>query len=458
MSLEIGRSQMNVSLAAMRQGWQAVAHEISKKLPAGVLPVRSIVASISSKEALWEVAFAKGAGPSVWGSLLGFRPAQRRRSRKFVAASIVPTGLRAEFGGFAGDATPSTNLMARICDYLITNPNAVTASDLYYADPNVLTLEGNLLCHYLAGNIQLVHAAPREIGVVVSLPVHEKFLNNVINAVNGMRTVGGLPVSKVVVASKDVSASSVMSSYGHASGEFTDMQALIDCFAHFPSSVEAVAVSSPILVSDEVRAAYYGGENIPNPWGAAEAMLTHTLTSLFPMPVTHAPLLVEEAHTMMGSLGDPRDGAELISSSYICSVLSGLAHSPRPVRADQAVPQEDSLSVDDLSALVLPANAVGGLPFFAALERGVPVILVENNVTCSGVTIEALGLSERPNLIKVKSYLEAAGVLLALKSGLALDTLRRPIHSALVEQLGGVAVDGAAGRQAGHKSAEVQIQ
>ncbi len=436
MSIQIDRCIVPVSKKIARQGWSAIAQEIAQQLPENVIPFRNIVTHVAERTVSWEIAFAKGISETVWGNLLSHSPAPRRRSSRFVVASIVPTGLRAEFGGFAGDATPVTNLMAKACDYLITNPNAVTASDLYHADTNVLTLEGNLLCHYLVGNLNLIPAAPREIGVVVSKPVHEKFLNNIINAVNGMRTVAGLPISKVVVSAQSVSASSIYSNYGHASGEFPDLDALVQCFDRFPQSVEAVAVASPIIVSDEIRSAYYNGAHIPNPWGAAEAMLTHCLTSLFPMPITHAPLLTEEAHTMMGQRCDPRDGAELISSSYICSVLAGLAHSPRPIRADQTALHEDHLSINDLSALVLPANAVGGIPFFVALERGIPIILVENNVTCSGVTLESLGLTESPNLIKVNSYLEATGVLLALRSGIALPSLNRPIESVNVESIG----------------------
>ncbi len=439
MSIQIDRCIVRVSKSVCRQGWSAIAQHIAQQLPANTLPFRNIVAQVSGNDVLWEIAFAKGVAESAWGSLLRQPSGQQRRRKKFVVASIVPTGLRAEFGGFAGDATPVTNLMARACDYLITNPNAVTASDLYHADANVLTLEGNLLCHYLIGNLNLIQASPREIGVVVSCPAHEKFLNNVINAVNGMRTVAGLPISKIVVTEQDVSVSSLYSNHGHASGEFSEIDSLLKSFERFPTSVEAVAVASPIVVSEEIRTAYYDGAHIPNPWGAAEAMLTHCLTSLFPMPITHAPLLTEEAHTMMGQLGDPRDGAELISSSYLCSVLSGLAHSPRPLRADQTSPNEDCLAIEDLSALVLPANAVGGLPFFVAMERGIPIILVENNVTCSGVTIESLGLGESPNLIKVHSYLEATGVIVALRSGIALDALKRPVRSVLVERDGMVA-------------------
>ncbi|MEO1374697.1 MAG: DUF3326 domain-containing protein [Cyanobacteria bacterium J06635_10] len=60
---------------------------------------------------------------------------------------MIPTGVRAEIGGFAGDGTPSTNLLAQACDHLIVNPNSVTASDLYLANDNILHLEGNLICH-----------------------------------------------------------------------------------------------------------------------------------------------------------------------------------------------------------------------------------------------------------------------------------------------------------------------
>jgi hypothetical protein len=33
-----------------------------------------------------------------------------------------------------------------------------------------------------------------------------------------------------------------------------------------------------------------------------------------------------------------------------------------------------------------------------------------------------------PNVIQVNSYLEAAGVVLALRQGISLESLRRPLH------------------------------
>jgi hypothetical protein len=77
--------------------------------------------------------------------------------------------------------------------------------------------------------------------------------------------------------------------------------------------------------------------------------------------------------------------------------------------------------------MVLPATAVGGLPFFLCLERGVPVILIENNRTAFGTSPADLGLADHPGIIRVKSYPEAAGVLLAMRAGIALDQIARPI-------------------------------
>jgi len=51
---------------------------------------------------------------------------------------IIPTGLGAEIGGHAGDATPSAKLVASCCDKLIVNPNVVNASDINEMSDNML--------------------------------------------------------------------------------------------------------------------------------------------------------------------------------------------------------------------------------------------------------------------------------------------------------------------------------
>jgi len=86
------------------------------------------------------------------------------------------------------------------------------------------------------------------------------------------------------------------------------------------------------------------------------------------------------------------------------------------------------LSVENISAVVMPESAVGNIPFFASLDQNIPIILVRDNKTIMNMTVERLGIScvDR-KIFKVSSYLEASGMLTAIKHRIALESLTRPI-------------------------------
>ena len=67
----------------------------------------------------------------------------------------------------------------------------------------------------------------------------------------------------------------------------------------------------------------------------------------------------------------------------------------------------------------------------AAAERGVPLITVANpcvlNVTAAALGLEAAGCTVLP----ARSYSEAAGLVLALREGVAPASLARPLPSLL---------------------------
>lgn len=427
-----------VKLPPKERSWTRIGEALAQALPEGHHPVRVIAVKADDDRMWFEASAAVTRRKPVWGSLLKPNPAVGRRRNRFVVVSVIPTGMRAEFGGFCGDGVPVTNLLSEACDLLITNPNATTASDLYHAGPKVRVLEGNLLCQFLLGNVNLADQRPREIAVIIGKPADEMFLNNVVNAINAMRTVAGLPIHNVLVTREAFDIHCTYSEFGHASGEYTDLTPLFEGLDRLAPQAEGVAISSPMIVSDEIRRRYYTENDLPNPWGGGEAILTHTATSFYPLPVTHAPLLGHLDHAMLGTLGDPRDASELISSSYICSVLQGLHMSPRPLaRAEGEVALDPSLvATEDVSALVLPGSAVGGLPFFVALERGIPVILVQENKTFIGMTPEDVGMGDHPGIHRVSSYAEAAGLLLAMKAGISYDTITRPVATIQAEAYG----------------------
>ena len=422
--------RFKVECPAHERTWTQIAQRIHALGHEGI-PIRLIIIGADETSLTVEGSFIIGDRTPIWPSLISEPSASFERSfDPNVVISIIPTGVRAEIGGFAGDATPATNLLAATCDYLITNPNSVTASDLYFASDNVQYVEGNLICRFMLGQLDLHPIKQQSVGLVVEKPREERFLRNVQNAVNAMRTVAGIEVSPIVVTDEPINTRCTFSSeFGHASGEYDEMDALfaaMDIAMKDKNAAHAVGLITSLEVPDEVRNDYYDGKPIPNPWGSAEAILTHMTTSFYPITAAHSPLLLEFGHTMFGTLGDPRDGAELISSAFLCSMIRGLSQSPRVLKPGHSRP--GALHRSDIRAIVMPESVVGNIPFFTAIEHGIPVILVRGNPTIFDMTPERVGLDLAGNNIHiVNSYMEAAGLLMALKEGINPFAIKRPV-------------------------------
>ena len=179
-------------------------------------------------------------------------------------------------------------------------------------------------------------------------------------------------------------------------------------------------------VTREMCERHMRGE-IPNPSGVVEAILTHLVSMVFQVPCAHAPLPYYQS-VKDRSTNNPRASAEFISTPHYFSVLKGLARAPRLVAVDDLEhPPSECLTVNSVGAIVAPATALGGLPGLAAEFHGIPLIAVRENKTILTLTAERLGMRD---VIEVESYLEAAGVVLALRNGIAIESLRRPIQRA----------------------------
>ena len=125
---------------------------------------------------------------------------------------------------------------------------------------------------------------------------------------------------------------------------------------------------------------------------------------------------------------DPRAAAELISTPHYFSVLKGLSRAPQPRRLlPEEAPRPDEVHLDDIDAVVLPASALGGVPALAAELSGIPILAVAENETILDVTADKMRLG---NVVLLRSYAEAAGTLLALRQGISLESLTRPLGGA----------------------------
>jgi hypothetical protein len=138
-----------------------------------------------------------------------------------------------------------------------------------------------------------------------------------------------------------------------------------------------------------------------------------------------------EIANMDPGIVDPRMAAEAVSTTFLQCTLKGLRQSPRIVTDLDAMQRSGVFAVEDISCLVLPDGCLG-LPTFAALEQGITVVAVRENLKV--VNNDLTQLPWAPGqFYQVENYWEAAGVLTALKAGIEPGSVRRPLRHTSVE-------------------------
>lgn len=342
---------------------------------------------------------------------------------KTAVVSIIPTGVGCSIGGFAGDAAPATRLLSATTDYLITNPNAVNASDFIRLDANVLYAEGYCIDLFSRGLVNLYLPYANRIGVILEQSSAAR-LDMAFNVINAVRAVHGVDIEHCLVTERPIGSRTCRNESGAFVGTLDHPEVLAAaCQALLRKGVDAIAVATNI--QDLPRADYalhYAGHT-PNPLGGIEAIISHSIVNRFRVPAAHAPLANVKDLDFESAVVDARAAGEMASPSGLACVLLGLARAPqivpRPGRRSR-----DILNLNNLLAVVAPASCLGGIPALFAHRAGIPVIAVASNESLLAITAEQMRL---PGVVHAASYAEAAGVLLALRHGLALQTLARPL-------------------------------
>ena len=365
-------------------------------------------------------------------SIFDFRKRDLEKHDTFSAVFLIPTGIGAEFGGHAGDATPVAHLLAESCDTLVLHPNVVNASDINEAPTNSLYVEGSVITRLLMGTVGVQKTRANRVLVVVDGDHDEIFVNATINSVNAARTCYGLNCPEIIRMIPPVRLSAERAESGRATGTGENFWFLLDELTARQGSYDAVAIASVINAPDGQLSAYFASDgSLVNPWGGVEAMLTHALSTRFNVPTAHAPMMesVAIANQDLGIV-DPRMAAEAVSMTFFNCVLKGLHRSPRIIDDERLFLHPEVFTASDVSCLVIPDGCVG-LPTIAALEQGIPVIAVRENRNLMRNDLTKLPWKSG-QLVLVENYLEAAGAMNALKSGITLDSVRRPIIGAPV--------------------------
>lgn len=352
-------------------------------------------------------------------SIFSLNRRQYENTKEFSCVLLIPTGIGAEIGGHCGDGNAVARLIASSCDTLITHPNVVNASDINEMTENTLYVEGSIITRFLMGQLGLQKVRANRILMLMDEHEDELFNNEIVNAVSSARISLGISCDVVKMSDK-VNSTSLYSVSGRAVGQIENIEKLFGIAKKYIPHYDAIGLSTFIRVPEQFHKLYFSEDNMINPWGGIEAMLTHSLSLEFNLPSAHSPMMSSrEVMNLEVGIVEPRKAPETSSTTYLHCILKGLHKSPK------LVPFDKGLNVQDISCLIIPDGCIG-LPTLAAMENEIPVIAVRENKNRMCNDLEKYPF--KPNkLFIVDNYLEAVGVMNAIKAGISIEAVRRPI-------------------------------
>lgn len=343
--------------------------------------------------------------------------------RPYTTVLIVPTGVGAAIGGYAGDALPVARAIAQVSDRLITHPNVLNGAQLYWPLPNALYVEGFGLDQFAAGQWGLRPVHQNRVGLVLDQGIEPDLRLRHVQVAEATRATLGLNLSDYVVTDAPLGVELRTAPSGATWGTIQNPDSLLRAAEQLitEAGAEAIAVVArfPDDEGSEALQHYRQGQGV-DPLAGAEAVISHLVVRTFRVPCAHAPAL---SPLPLDPGISPKSAAEEIGYTFLPCVLVGLSRAPQFVR--QAPAQPTDIWADQVDALIVPASACGSSAVLSLAQTHTTLITVRDNTTRMQVSAESLSLSA----IAVDSYLEAVGVLVAHRAGLDPASLKPQIAS-----------------------------
>ena len=336
---------------------------------------------------------------------------------------VVPTGIGCEIGGFAGDALPVAKLLASSTGCLITHPNVMNGGSLSAEDERIFYVEGYSLDKFARGEIGLKKVNQQRIGIIFDSSIGNEMLYRHLHVADACIATLGINLEAYVTTDKPLGVVFEDQITGVSGGYIKNPDTLIEAGEKLlRQGITAIAIVSdfPDALEDKDITLYREGKSVDKISGV-EAVISHLISKFLKVPCAHAPAL---SPLQVKEDLDPRAAAEEIGYTFLPSVLMGLNRAPDLVDLPSS-DREITLLPREVRSIVVPSGALGGEAVLACIERGIPVIAVKNK-SILNVDSEKLNYS---NIVEVNNYFEAAGILLAIREGIALKSLQRPIDS-----------------------------
>jgi hypothetical protein len=348
--------------------------------------------------------------------------------RPYTVILIIPTGIGAAIGGYAGDALPVARAIASVADRLITHPNVLNGAQLYWSLPNGFYVEGYGLDKFAAGCWGLRPVHQNRIGLILDRGIESDLRVRQLQAADAARATLGLNLTDYVITDAPLKVELRTSASGASWGTIGNPDSLLRASEKLISTgAEAIAVVArfPDDIDSEALQSYRYGQGV-DPLAGAEAIISHLVVKTFQVPCAHSPAL---SPLPLDPDLSPRSAAEELGYTFLPSVLVGLSRAPQfVVGTTDALSLPEDIWASQVDAVVIPATACGSSALLSLSSQSrVLIITVKENQTQMQVPPEPLGIKA----FQVNSYLEAIGVLVAHKAGINPAALSPNISSLL---------------------------
>lgn len=291
-------------------------------------------------------------------------------------ALIIPTGIGADIGGYAGDGGKIARMFARYFN-VITHPNVVNGGILSAVTEDILYTEGYILDEFFKGNLSLVPLDTYDknpIGVIFDKSIPDDILNVHINTINAMKEVKGLDIPYFEITKEDIGIEFYIKnniSTGIVKNEKTLLHSAKSLINKGIKALGVVCYFKDDITNDD----YEAGIGV-DPIGGIEAVISHYLSKELMIPVAHSPAFSEIEITT--NLSNKKVASENISSTYLPCILEGLNRAPFI-----DVENKKGIKNKDIKALIVPYRALGSPAVLAALENNIKILTVKNETKTS---------------------------------------------------------------------------
>ncbi len=347
------------------------------------------------------------------------------KTRPYTVVLIIPTGIGASIGGYAGDALPVARAIAQTCDILITHPNVLNGAQLYWSLPNALYVEGYALDKFAQGWYGLQPVHQNRVGLILDQAIEPELQLRHLQAADATRATLGLNLTDYMLTDSPLGVELRQSESGASWGTIANPDSLLRAAETLIQKAQAEAIAVVARFPDDEGSTalqeYRHGQGV-DPLAGAEAVISHLIVKTFQIPCAHAPALSPLA---LDSNLSPRSAAEEIGYTFLPCVLVGLSAAPQLVTAKEGSLLNNTIRAQQVDAVVVPATACGGSATISFSQTQAQIIAVRENYTQMEVTPEKLGIKA----LEVNSYLEVLGVLVAHRAGINLEALRPEILS-----------------------------